>query len=181
MIGKTTSGPPPVLGSPLNTNYNFGSASVRSDFTGIVGCQVRIPFWAPTTLCYGLGRWIVSGNTGTHEVRLYDADANANAPTLLGTVSIDTTLFSPGDFGYVAFGSPVAISVNHYLYIGSKETNGGDQWYDANLTSCDTYGGFGDIKALYNDSSSPYWQDNWWHSFSDGNPGYGPLNMKIDA
>ncbi len=172
---------PPPSGSWLNTSYDVGSASLRNDFTGVVGCKVRIPFWAPTTLCYGLGRWIVSGNSGTHEVRLYDAEADAESPTLLGTVSINTSLFSPGDFGYVAFSSPVAISVNHFLYIASKETSGGDQWYDANLNSCSTYGGFGDIKAMYNDSGSPYFQNGWWHDFGDGNPGYCPLNMKIDA
>ncbi|MDZ4289388.1 MAG: DNRLRE domain-containing protein, partial [Prosthecobacter sp.] len=78
-----------------------------------------------------LGRWVISGNTGTHTIKLVDAATDADVPG--GSVSI-ATAGAPVGIKYVALTAPITLAANTAYYLVSQETNGGDQWYEGNTS-----------------------------------------------
>ena len=118
---------------PVGFKYGSGTAFVtgqatlgalRNDFTGWVGFKFAVGSSAITV--NQLGRWVVSGNGGTHSVRLVRVSDHA----VLGSVSVDTAGAPAGAFKYVNLGTPITLAANTAYYIMSQETNGSDQWYD---------------------------------------------------
>lgn len=104
------------------TNY-FITESLRSNFDGWVGCSFYPQY--DVTISY-LGRWIVSGNSGSHTIKIL-IDGNADAIT---SVSINTAGAPVGQFKYEAI-TPVTLTNGQLYIIASQEFNAGDQWYDA--------------------------------------------------
>lgn len=101
--------------------------SSRNNFSGWVGFRFQVGNAALTL--NELGRWIVSGNSGTHTVKI----VQANGSDLSGaSVSIDTDGATAGQFKYEALASPVTLAANTAYYVVSQETSGADSWYDLN-------------------------------------------------
>lgn len=151
------SGPPTVPGDPFLTGLDFSGATLRNDFGGYVGCRIGLPSWQGAyTVITGLGRYIVPGNTGMHDLYLFRMDDVGtpdyyNSPDQLAMLTIDTSLYPGGTMGYVPFPTPIAHEAyNGYHYgIYSREFNGGDQWVDGATYTGDAYFGYGDIELSY--------------------------------
>lgn len=75
-----------------------------------------------------LGRWVVSGNSETHDVYIRDSGGT------LGTVNIDTSGAPAGAYFYATLGSPLVLSASTDYYIFSVENLLGDQWYSSDTT-----------------------------------------------
>jgi hypothetical protein len=72
-----------------------------------------------------LGRWVISGNNGTHAVKITQFGGNdVNG----ASVSINTAGAAEG-FKYVDLSSPVTLQANTWYYIWSRETPSGDAFY----------------------------------------------------
>lgn len=121
----------PLLGAATRRSAGGGGtaiitsvtlASLRSDYGGWVGCKFTVGGTGITIS--SLGRWVVSGNSQTHQVNLRNSSG-----TELAVVTINTSGATAGAFLYEAI-TPVALSAGAVYYITSKENSGGDQWYD---------------------------------------------------
>ncbi|MBV9744112.1 MAG: Ig-like domain-containing protein, partial [Acidobacteriia bacterium] len=110
---------PPTTGTP------------RSNFGGWVGMSVTVGS-SPITVV-NLGRYVLSGNTQTHTVKIVDASKGNDLQG--ASTSINTALGTAGQFAYGALVAPVTLNANATYYILSQETAGGDQWYDSDTTA----------------------------------------------
>ena len=72
-----------------------------------------------------LGRLVAGGNTQTHTVELVDASNNA----VLGSVSVDTSGATAGQFAYAPLASAVTLLAGHTYYVVSQEFSDGDSFY----------------------------------------------------
>lgn len=95
--------------------------SLRSDFTGCVG--FRFTVGASNITITDLARWVVSGNSGTHTVKIVDASG-----TVLASVSINTS-GQPVGFCYGSI-TPLVLTAGVTYTILSSETASADQWYE---------------------------------------------------
>jgi unsaturated rhamnogalacturonyl hydrolase len=111
----SNNGTPFITGETLGILYNNTSNQNGFEFT--VGAS-------PITVT-SLGRWVVSGNTGTHTVYLKTVSDGAT----LGTALVNTSGATAGAFMYAALGTPVALAANTSYYVLSQEIVGGDRWY----------------------------------------------------
>ena len=122
--GKITSGKTAVV--IVNTAFittNPVTQSARSDITGCVGFR----FQASSAITVReLGRWKISGNTGTHTIHLFDTVTSTD----IATVSINTTTGSAGSYIYANVSSPPTLVSGRSYIVASAETNAGDQWYN---------------------------------------------------
>ncbi len=105
------------------------TGTVRNDFGGWVGASLTTGA-SPVTVTQ-LGRLFLPNNSGTHIVKLVTA-GGADVPG--ASVSVNLSGGVPGAFNYAPLSSNVILSPNTTYYIVSKETAGGDQWYDFNTT-----------------------------------------------
>lgn len=97
-----------------------GSVSTRNDVTGAVGGQFTTgPFPLVVT---GLGRYVQSGNTGTHTLYIVNAAGN----TVLASCTADTNGVTAGLIAPCITSLTLAASTTYYLL--SSETNTGDTW-----------------------------------------------------
>jgi hypothetical protein len=112
-------------GSNLVSSVTAGTA--RNDFGGWVGGSFTTGA-SPVTLTQ-LGRLFLSGNSGTHTVKVVTSNG-ADVPGAF--VSVNLSGGVPGAFNYAPLGSSVTLNPNTTYYIVSKETAGGDLWYDFN-------------------------------------------------
>lgn len=100
------------------------SGSLHSSKTGWVG--LKFTTGANPIIIRQLARWVVSGNTRAHTVKLVDATTKANVPN--ASVSVATS-GQPVGFRYVALAAPVTLSANTSYYLLTSETAAGDAWY----------------------------------------------------
>ena len=98
---------------------------VRNNYTGLVGMEFTVS--ATPLSVTSLGRYVAPGDTGTHTVKLVQANG-ADVPG--GSVTVNTAAGTPGLYAYANLASPVALSANTTYYLVSQETAGGDSWYD---------------------------------------------------
>ncbi len=116
---KLTDGQPFVTG--------VASGTVRNDFNGWVGYRLQ---GGPVALAVSqLGRWVVSGNTGVHAVKLVAA---SGADVAGGAVSVSTAGAPAGQFVYGTLSNTVTLAANTTYYVVSQEVNGGDAWLNYN-------------------------------------------------
>jgi hypothetical protein len=140
------------------------TASPRSDVTGCVGFK----FTANSAITVQqLGRWVISGNSGTHVVHLFDTVTSSD----VATATVDTSGGPAGAYKYATVSSPPTLVSGRSYVVASAETNGGDQWYNQEsytLTSAGTLG-----KAVFSTDGSCT-------AYSDGADGqsYVPPNLK---
>jgi len=107
---------------PFVTGHNM--TTLRNDYSGWAGMELTVGA-SPITVAQ-LGRWVVSGNTGVHAVKLVDATTG----TTVASATVDTLGSPAGQFKYATLASPVTLAANTRYYLLSQETAGGDQWYD---------------------------------------------------
>ena len=120
-------GPGGVAGAPANTIWMSGTTggSTRSD-AGCFGLQ-----FTPTAniTAVALGRWIVSGNSGTHQINILSEgvpDVN------VGNASLNTVGKTPGAYAYTG---AVSISLTSgTTYYGAINENSGDALLDSDPT-----------------------------------------------
>ncbi len=131
--------------TPFVTGQTLGTS--RNNFTGWVGYRFTVGS-SPITVNQ-LGRWVVSGNTGTHSVKLVLASTGVDVPN--GSVTITTSGAATGSFKYAPI-TPTTLTANTIYYLMSHETNGGDSWY-SNNTVVTTTGVSTINNSTYYDSS----------------------------
>lgn len=110
-------------GTEFITAATFGAA--RNNYTGWVGMQFTVGTQNVTV--NALGRIYITGNTGTHQVKLVNA-TSVDVPG--ASVSINMTGGTSNKFKYAALASPVTLTANTSYFLLSQETAGADQWYD---------------------------------------------------
>jgi hypothetical protein len=115
--GYRHSAPPPstefITSSP--------STALRSDFTGCVGFNFTVG--ASSITVTDLGRWVVSGNSLSHTVKIVDTSG-----TIIVSASINTA-GQPVGFTYTSIAPTVLIAATTYIIL-SEETSPGDEWYE---------------------------------------------------
>ena len=110
-------------GAALEFITGVSGGSQRNDLGFPVGMKFTVG--ASDLMLTHIGRWIVSGNSGTHDVKLWDG-----AGSLQGSVNIDTSAGTPDTFSYLPIG-PITLSNGQDYFMMSYEDNGGDQWLSA--------------------------------------------------
>jgi len=105
------------------------STTIRSDYSGWVGMKFTVGA-TPITVCE-LGRWVLSGNTASHTVKLADATTGNDLPGASVTVA---TAGAPVGFKYATLAAPVTLNAYSSYYLLCQETLNGDKWYQGNTT-----------------------------------------------
>jgi hypothetical protein len=114
-----------VGSNPWVTSSPSG-ATARNDLTGCVGAEFTVGSASITVT--SVGRWVISGNSQTHNVYI----VLASAPTVtVVSGAVNTLGAGAGAFAYQPV-IPTTLAASTSYYIESQETNGGDQWYDSN-------------------------------------------------
>lgn len=141
--------------------------SLRRDYGDFVG--MRMDVGGSPIVVAELGRMMVVGNTGTHTLKLIDAATGMDVPG--GSVVIGMAGGIVGQFKYAALVSPVTLKAGASYYLVSKETFGGDYWYDVDtiLTTTTAASVAGGICG-----SGP----GAWYSYGAAGHSYVPLDFK---
>src|SRR6185437_16921804 len=116
---------------PLVTGVSL-STNVRNNFDGWVEFELTVG--STPLVVSDLGRWVRSGNSGTHTVKL----VGANGLDIPGAaVTVSTAGATAGEFKYVALTNAITLASDTSYYLVSQEVSGGDTWYewDSTLTS----------------------------------------------
>ena len=153
--GSTTYVTGTVLGSGLYNN--------NSGFTGM-----KIGVGASPITVTDLGRMFVSGNSGTHLLKLVDASTGLDVPG--GSVSLSMSGGSPGQFKYATLSSPVVLTAGRQYYVVSQETYGGDYWYDSTTTVTTT--------SVATEQSWVYSSGTSWIASGTAGHAFGPVDFK---
>ena len=156
--------------TPLVTGISsFGD--LRNDDSGWVGFQFQVG-GAPLTVTE-LGRWVVSGNSATHTVKLFYSDGTA-VPG--GAVTVNTAFQTAGQFAYATLASPVTLDVNTTYAVMSYEVVGQDQWYDYWNTYPTLSGVASAAAAVWSYNPPPLNGASWGEGQS-----YGPVNLRYSS
>lgn len=111
--------------SPLLTS--FTPADARNGHQGFLG--MRITVGDSNINVTDLGRIFLTGNTGTHTVKIVNGSSGADM--LNGSVSISMPGGTHNQFKYVSLPVPVSLTAGQVYYIVSDEVSTGDQFYDS--------------------------------------------------
>lgn len=156
--------PPPDPNPPFVTGYNLNDRPLRNDFSGWVGMTLTVG--SSDLTVKALGRIVVSGNAGTHSVKLVRASDGTDVPG--GSVSIATAGGNPGQFQYASLPNPVTLTANTAYYLVTAEVNGGDAWYDHGALSP------ANVATVNN---SVYSYNGGWIPVDGLNTSYGPVSF----
>lgn len=139
---RHASAPKPAAAGPSGNPFitTPGIGSLRNNFEKWVGLYFAMEGAHTIT---ALGRYVHSGNSQTHTLKLTDNSCNT-----LGSVTVDCNGATAGQFLYAALSSPISVTNHTLYYLMSRETIGGDQWSDntSQTFSADKYsadGSFG--------------------------------------
>ncbi len=122
---------------------------------------------SPVTITH-LGRYKLSGNSGTHNLLLVRAsDGGAMA-----SVNISMSGGTVGQFTYALLSSPVTLAANTAYYLGSQEQTGGDTFYEGNTVISAT------SVATVNGASYRPGGGGGWNLINGTNTSYVPVNFK---
>jgi RHS repeat-associated protein len=113
-----------------------------------------------------LGRWVASGNTQSHTVKLVDASTGTDLPG--GSVSVNTSGATAGQYLYASLATPLPLAADSSYFLMSAEVYGTDQWYQDNSTVTST----SDLTVTNSE-----WYDGTYHVNEVGNNSYVPPNM----
>jgi alkaline phosphatase len=119
-----------VYGTPLDdipfvTEVSLASR-MRNDFSGWLGMRVEVG--PDPVMVTALGRWVVEGNSGVHELKLVRADDKTDVPGGMALVDLDGV--APGGYHYGNLVAPVELAGGTAYYVLSREHAGGDWWYN---------------------------------------------------
>jgi hypothetical protein len=156
------------LGAFLTELDLVGSPSVsgvRNDFTGWVG--IRFTFNTGGAKVTRLCRWVVSGNSAAHTVKLRDETTSTDVVS----GSVNTTGATAGQFACASV-TQTAITSGDTFNLWSQESSGGDQWYNDGSTTFTISSDATSLNSSYStDGSSTNTNAGSGHAF-------GPPNMK---
>lgn len=149
------------------SSVTLSTSALRNNVNTWRGMQITVG--ARPLVIHELARWVLSGNTGTHTVKIVNAATSQDVPG--GSVQI-ATAGAPVGFKYAALSAPVTLAAGAAYWIVSQEFNGGDTWYEGNCTL--TYSGaVAQVnQAVYSDGGVVYTLNN------GANNTYIPLNFK---
>ncbi len=118
-----------TAGTAVNTHSGF-------QWDGYVG--MKFTTGANGLTVSQLGRYVVSGNTQTHDLKLVDAATATDVPNSVVTVA--TSGATAGTFAYAALSANVTLQANHTYLLLSHEGNGGsaDSWSSGSNTTVAT-------------------------------------------
>lgn len=125
-VGCFTKPPRPEDPIPFIKDQTLGTLRNDAAFFGMAIVVGPDPLRVAT-----LGRFFISGNSGTHRIRLVDAD-DVNGQ--LGLVTVSMVGATDGTFKYGSLSPNVTLDPGHRYYIVSEELNPGDQFYDQDTT-----------------------------------------------
>jgi len=128
--------------TPFVTEQSLGEPS--NNFTGWMGMKFTLGS-SPITVKQ-LGRWVASGNSDTHKVKIVDSSGSDVASADVSTSG------EPVGFKYVQI-PDVVLSANTDYFIVSSETSGGDMWYDNSTTLLTTF--VAEVIRAYNGKDTP--------------------------
>ena len=114
----------PPTGTALVTGFTSGA--LRNNFTGGFGMVFTVG--ATPLNVTALGRIYITGNTGSHTVKLVSASDAVDVPG--GSVTIQLPSGQAGEFAYASLATPVTLDAGASYYLTSSETIDGDQFYD---------------------------------------------------
>jgi len=158
-------GSPATNPAPYITSATLGTS--RNDFGGFVGMQIVVG--ANPISVSALGRSMISGNQGTHLLKLVSAADGTDVPG--GTASITMSGGTNGQFQYAMLTNSVTLAAGTAYYVLSQETLGGDQWCDINTTVTTANG------AVHNAGVWGYGPGQW-YPFGTANQTYVPVDFK---
>jgi hypothetical protein len=99
---------------------------MRNDYTGFIGMQITTG--TKYLSVSSLGRFVLSGNTQPHLVKIVDTSTGLD----VGSVTVNTAGVRAGQFAYAALPSPVTLVPGISYFVVSQEASGGDSWYNSN-------------------------------------------------
>lgn len=117
-----------------------------------------------------LGRWKIAGNSQVHTNTIRDSGG-----ALLGSVAVDMSTATAGQFNFATLGSPIAVTAGNTYYVMTTEINGGDQWYNDNVGQTGSVST--DFTAMESSFTSGYY-DGSLHAVNASSI-YGPTNFKF--
>ena len=143
------------------------TASLRNDFTGFVGASITVG--SSPIVVSELGRWKISGNSGSHFIKLVRANDKTEVPG--GSVTVILSAGSVGTFVYGTLPAPITLEPFTTYYLICQEYLSGDTWYNENQP----------VVAISGLTvNSAIWQNGSGTFFTAGSSGtsYGTLSMK---
>lgn len=145
------------------------SASASSPNNSVGGWKgLKFTTGSTAKTVYELGRWIVSGNSGGHDIRLIRASDGVQ----VAAANVNASGATPGGFLYAKC-APVTLAANTTYYLLSNESAGGDSYGSAASTVTPVSG------FTINGAATGTLGGTW--SFVDEgtvNRSFGPLNLK---
>jgi hypothetical protein len=153
--------------TPLVTGYT-ASATIRNNYSGWVGMKFTTS-GAPLVVT-DLGRLYLSGNTGTHAVKLVRATDGVDVPGTTVNVAMGGGL--SGQFTWGTLASPVTLAAHSSYYLASLEVSGGDQWYDSAAVT---------TTSAVTVNNSVFGGLPLWFTFGAGVVSYVPVNLRYIA
>ncbi len=145
--------------TPAVTSQTIGT--LRNDYSDFVGFSFFVG--ASSITVTSLGRWIISGNTGSHTLKIVNYTTGA---TVVST-TINTSGMTANTFGYAACASTV-LNANTTYVILSLEVSGGDFWADESPIT---------VTSAINNAASSYASGSNIYIVTTGKS-YVPLNFK---
>jgi hypothetical protein len=144
------------------------SPTAQNNYGGWVGFKFTVGGSAMTVT--ELARWVRSGNTGTHTVKIVNA---SNGLDVAGaSVSVVTSGAPAGAFKYTPLAQPVVLPANTAYYLVSRETVGGDYFYSpATVLQHAT-------KAVINSAAFGSGTATGWATYGTTDKSYGPVSLK---
>lgn len=136
-----------AMGEPFLQSFTPGST--RSDFSGYVGYSFIVGGTDITV--NALGRWKLSGNTGSRTVKITNLSG-----TEIASASVDMAAATVGDWAAATI-TPVTLTAGGSYAIQSLEVSGGNTWY--NVSTITVAGIAGTIRARYASNGSATWAD----------------------
>jgi len=140
----------------------------RNNFTGVVGMAIRVG--ANPVVVKALGRIFITGNTGSHQVKIVDGATGMDIPGGAVMVNLPGS-GSPANksFVYASLASPVTLNANATYYIVTQETINMDSWYDD--TTVQTTGVASVTSSVFGAGGPPF------TLFTPGAHTYGPVDF----
>ncbi|HTI71123.1 MAG TPA: RHS repeat-associated core domain-containing protein, partial [Candidatus Limnocylindria bacterium] len=142
------------------------SGTTRNNVAGWVGCRITVG--TDPLAVTELGRWVASGNSLIHTLKLVRAVDGVDVAG--AQVTVNNSGVSSGHLLYGTLPSPVVLEANTTYYLVSQETSGGDLWYDSSTTVSALTGVTVPGAILYSGSS--------WTTAGSANNSYGPMGFK---
>lgn len=111
------------------SSVTLSTSALRNNFNGWMG--FRFTTGPSPVVVREVARWVLSGNSAAHTVKIVVAATGADVP---GASAVVQTSGAPVGFAYAPLAVPVTLAAGTAYHIVSQETNGGDQWYEGNNT-----------------------------------------------